>query len=398
MNSFEWNLPTRLVYGKGNLKRVGELSREIGRKALVVTYQSYGKKGRSQWVVDGAIESLEEAGVEYELFGRIEPNPRVTTVDEGARVLLEKGCDFILAVGGGSVIDASKYIAGTAKCGGSSWDYVILRGRKEKVYTDAYPIVAVPTVAAAGSEANAGGVVTNWATREKSFCRAPSRIPKVAVIDPEIYTSVPKSVTADGGVDIFSHLLEHYLSSKDDSELADRITEGLILTLKHYLGLALDNPDDEEARGQIALVSILGWSGLQALGRTGTIPMHFLEHQFSGRFDLSHGRGMAIIIPAYLEHFADVMPHRWAKLARRVFGVTESDDLMAARQLHKEVRAWFDELGMHLKLSDVGIAATEFDTVADDVIRMYGTLEGERVPGARPMARDDIMAVYALAE
>jgi alcohol dehydrogenase YqhD (iron-dependent ADH family) len=395
LNSFEWNFPTRIAYGKGNIEKTGSYCKEFGNKAFVVSYR---RGGRSSWIVDKAISSLEKAGLSYEIFDAVEPNPRVSTVDEGARRFLESKSDFVLAVGGGSVIDAAKFISATAYSGGSAWDYVILAARKEKVYTGAFPIVAVPTVAAAGSEANAGGVITNWDTKEKSFARSPHRIPRIAIIDPEIYTSLPRDITADGGVDIFSHLLEHYLSSPDESEIADRITEGIILTLRENLAKTLENGKDTEARGQLALCSVIGWSGLQALGRTGSIPIHFIEHEFSGHFDISHGRGMAVIIPAYLEYFADAKPARWAKLARRVFGITENDDQAAAKMLHRKVREWFSEIGMNLRFLDLGIDSKNFASVVDDTMRMYGTLEGGKIPGSRPMSREDILKVLDLAK
>ena len=390
MTEFEWSFPTNLNYGAGKLKKLGEIVKGTGKKALLV---SYSGGGRSSWVVEKAIKSLDDAGVEYITYRAIEPNPRVTTVDEGVRQFLEAGCDYIVAVGGGSVIDAAKYISATAFCGGSCWDYVILKERKEKVYTGAFPIIAVPTVAASGSEANAGGVITNWETHEKTFCRSPYRIPQMAVIDPEVFASIPRSVTADSGIDIFSHLIEHYLSSPAESEIADRITEGFILTLKENLDRALADGNDLEARGQLSICSILGWSGLQALGRTGSIPIHFIEQQLSGQFDISHGRGIAILIPPYLEYFVEARPDRWAKLARRVFGVIEADDASAAKLLPVKVREWFKSMEMELTLSSVGLGSEKNEVIADDVVRMYGTLDGNCVPGARPMSRADILNV-----
>lgn len=390
MHNFEWSLPTKIVYGKGELSRIGELCREHGRKVFLATYRRSEKRA---WILDSVLSSLKAFGMDVTIFDRIEPNPRAETVDQGVQLFLESGCEFVVALGGGSVIDAAKYISATAFSGGEAWDYVILKERPAKEYTGAYPIVAVPTVSAAGSEANAGGVITNWKTKEKSFSRSPYRIPKVAIVDPEVFVTVPQDITADGGVDIFCHLIEHYLTSPDKSEIADRITEGLILTTMEYLGRALKDGSDLEARGQLALCSLLGWSGLQALGRMGSIPIHFIEHQISGHYDISHGRGMVIILPAYLNHFADARPKRWAKLARRVFNVKDDDDLRAARALGEAVIKWLESIDMHVTFSDNEIDASKFEQMTDDIIRMYGTLEGDKVPGPRPMGRDDILAI-----
>lgn len=391
MDKFEWNLPTKIVYGQGELSRLGKLCNEYGRKAFLATYHRREKRA---WILDKALSSLKAAGIEVTIFDCIEPNPRAETVDQGVERFLQSGCDFVVALGGGSVIDAAKYISATAFSGGVAWDYVILAERVAKEYTGAYPIVAVPTVSAAGSEANAGGVITNWKTKEKSFSRSPYRIPKLAIVDPEVFVTVPKDITADGGVDIFCHLIEHYLTSSAESEIADRITEGIIHTTMEYLDRALEDGNDLEARGQLALCSLLGWSGIQALGRMGSIPIHFIEHQVSGHYDISHGRGMVIILPAYLDHFADARPERWAKLARRIFGVNENDDLKAARTLGPAVIKWLESIDMHVTFSEHKIGSDKFEQMTNDIIRMYGTLEGNKVPGPRPMDRDDILAIF----
>ena len=213
MHNFEWNLPTKIVYGQGELSQLGELCNEYGRKAFLATYRRNEKRA---WILDKALSSLKTVGIEVTIFDRIEPNPRAETVDQGVQLFLESGCDFVVALGGGSVIDAAKYISATAHSGGLAWDYVILAERPAKEYTGAYPIVAVPTVSAAGSEANAGGVITNWVTKEKSFSRSPYRIPKVALVDPEVFVTVPRDITAAGGVEIFCHLIEHYLTSPSE--------------------------------------------------------------------------------------------------------------------------------------------------------------------------------------
>jgi len=390
MQAFEWSLPTKMVFGPGRIAELGKIAKTFGDKAFVVTFEPIPA---AQGIVDKALASLKEAGVETVLFDKVEPNPSVKTCDAGTALFKASGAQFVVAVGGGSVIDAAKYISSVAFSGGSAWDYVVLNTRKPRDYTGAYPIIAVPTVSAAGSEVNAGGVITNTDTKMKSFSRSPYRIPRVALIDPELIATVPLSTTGDGGVDIFCHLIEHYLSSKDESEIADRFTEGMILALMEYLDRVLKNPKDIEARGQIAICAALGWSGLQALGRLGSIPIHFIEHQLSAYYPLSHGRGMTIILPPYLAHFADALPHRWAKLARRVFGVVESDDRKAAHMLAPAVVVWLKRIGMYTTLADVGIGADNFDRMTDDIFAMYGTADNT-VPGAKPMTRDDILAVF----
>ncbi len=395
MNNFNWNFPTELVYGEGRINEVGAIAKKYGKKAMIATYE---RGGFLDPIIDTVETSLKNAGIEFVTFTGIEPNPKAHTIDSAIDMFKAEGCDFVIALGGGSVIDGCKYIAATGFSGGKAWDYVVLGDRVPREYTGGYPIIAIPTISASGSECNAGGVLTNAETGEKSFSRSPYRFPKVAILDPVLLTSVPLSITKDSVLDIFSHLIEHYLSSHDVSEFADRMTEGMILTLKENFVKVLENPKDTEVRGQIALCSIFGWSGLQALGRTGCIPMHSIEMPLSGVYDLAHGRGMTIVMPAYLELFADTLPHRWAKLARRCFDVVEADDAVAAKLLSVKVTEWFKETGSFLTLSDVNIPDDKFEKMADDVVRMFPANKPNTTSGPRPITKEEIVKVYEMCK
>lgn len=394
MNNFEWNFSTNLVYGPGRLSELGELVKPLGKKVFLATYK---RNDAFAPLIDKTIEVFKKNNIDYVIYEAIEPNPRVTTIDEGIKLFKESNCDCIVALGGGSVIDGSKYIAATAFSGGSCWDYVVLGDRTPKEYTGAYPIVAIPTVSAAGSEVNAGGVLTNWETKEKSFSRSEYRIPKVAIIDPEVLATLPLWITKDSAIDIFSHLIERYLSAPDISEFADRITEGMILTVRDTLDKLIADPRDIEARGTLALCSIFGWQGIQALGRMGSIPMHSIEMPISAHYDIAHGRGMAIVIPPYLEYFAESLPDRWAKLARRVFDVKEEDDVTAAKMLAPKVIEWFKNVGMYYKLSDMDVTDEKFDRMAEDVMRMFGNPEKDKIASIIPTSIKDMVNIYKLA-
>lgn len=395
MNNFNWNFPTEMVYGVGRINEIGEISKVYGKKAMIATY---ARGGFLDPIIDKVENSLKAAGVEFVTFTGIEPNPRAQTIDKAIDQFKAEKCEFVIALGGGSVIDGSKYIAATSFSGGKSWDYVVLGDRVPREYTGAFPIISIPTISASGSECNAGGVLTNGETNEKSFSRSAYRFPKVAVIDPELLTSVPMSITKDSSIDIFSHLIEHYLSSSDESEFADRITEGIILTLKENFAKVVNNLQDAEVRGQLALCSIFGWSGLQALGRTGSIPMHSIEMPLSAIYDLPHGRGMTIVMPPYLELMADVMPARWAKLARRCFDVTEQDDQVAAKMLSGKVVEWFKSMDSYLTLSDVNIPSDQFERMADDVVRMFPGSEPNTTTGPRPVTKEDIVKIFEMCQ
>ena len=394
MDNFNWNFTTELVYGPGRLAELGKICKGHGKKIFLTTYK---RNPAQASLIDKAIAILKEQGLEVVTFEGIEPNPRSTTIDEGVRLFNEADCDCVVAIGGGSVIDGAKYIAATAFSGGSSWDYVVLGDRKPREYTGAFPIIAVPTVAASGSEVNAGGVLTNWETKEKSFSRSPYRIPKVAIIDPELFVTLPLSVTKDSCIDIFSHLIERYLSDEDKSEFADRITEGLILLLKDSFAKVVKEPTDIETRGTLALCSIFGWQGIQALGRMGTIPMHSIEMPLSAHYDMPHGRGMGVVIPPYLTYFADKLPHRWAKLARRCFGITATDDLEAAKQLSPAVVEWFKSVDSYFTLTACGVGDDKFQQMAEDVMRMFGDPKKDRISSIIPTGVQDMVEIYKRA-
>ncbi|WED29384.1 iron-containing alcohol dehydrogenase [Vibrio sp. DW001] len=395
MQDFAWNFQTKLTYGPGKISEVGNVAVSLGaKKVFLATYEANETFAP---VINKVVSSLTDCGIEVVIFTEIEPNPRVQTIDKAIGLFIEQQCDLVIALGGGSVIDGSKYIAATSYSGGSCWDYVVLGDRVAREYTGAFPIISIPTVAASGSECNAGGVLSNWETKEKSFSRSEYRIPKVAIIDPELYTSLPDFITNESCVDIFSHLIEHYLSSDADSGFADRQTEAMILNLMDNFDKVIEDPNDLNVRGELALCSIFGWSGLQALGRLGSIPMHSIEMPLSAHFDMRHARGMAVIVPPYLEFFAGVRPERWAQLARRCFGVVETDDNVAAKLLAVKVREWLVRTGMLITLSDDNIPADSFETMADDVVRMFALPGTKTIAGVKPITKEEIIEVYKLA-
>ncbi len=397
MNNFNWNFPTEMVYGKGRVAEVGEIAKKYGKKVMIATYE---KGGFLDPIIEKVETSLTNAGVEFVTFTGIEPNPRAQTIDRAIEIFKAENCEVVIALGGGSVIDGSKYIAATGFSGGKCWEYVVLGDRKPREYTGAYPIISIPTLSASGSECNAGGVLTNAETNEKSFSRSAYRFPKHAIIDPDLLKSVPLEITKDSCIDIFSHLIEHYLSSKAESEFADRMTEGMILTLKENFEKVINNLEDTEVRGQLALCSIMGWSGLQALGRVGSIPMHSIEMPLSAIYDLPHGRGMRVVIPPYLKLMAEagVMTERWAKLARRCFDVTEADDKKAANMLADKVVEWFKSTDSYITLSDVKIPSDKFEKMADDVVRMFPGSEPNTTTGPRPVTKEEIIKVYEMCK
>ncbi|WP_312113493.1 iron-containing alcohol dehydrogenase [Brevibacillus reuszeri] len=395
MFPFEVSFPTLIYFGMGEIQRLGQEAKTLGQKALLVTGGSAAKR---TGLLDRVQILLEEAQVEFVLFDKIEPNPRTATVDAGAALAREHRCDFVLAVGGGSVMDASKAIAAAAKSGRPIYDY--MRGNptgSSQILVpvqDALPLLTVPTVAATGSEANNISVLTHWDTHEKSSINGPALYPKIAILDPSITFTVPARVTAESCADIFSHLFESYLISADKTNVQDGISETLIrLVVEHSL-TAIEQPNHEEARSTLLWASTLGISPFAAGGRGAGMPLHGIEHPLSGIFDMAHGRGLAILSLPYFEQvILPDRPERLARMGRSCFGVMEEDTQAAARATIDAVRHWYENMGITEKLSDFGVTREVMSHMAAEAVHIGGRGVGH-LPSSRKLNAEDIIAIY----
>jgi len=364
MKTVNQYLPSRLVFGPGTISKAGKYAAEMGRTCLIVTGQSSARRlGHLKRLTD----SLDEHGVRWRVYSGIRPNPGYQAVDEAAKIIREERIDgergiidFVIGLGGGSVMDSAKGIAAMAKMSGSIWDYICTGKRKMPEITEALPIMEIPTLAATGSEANKYGVISNPETKEKSSFNSDVLYPKVAIIDPELTLTVPPGPTADGGVDILSHLLESYLTtSEPDTSVSDEITESLVRNVIHYLPLTLKDSTNLEARSALSWASTLALSGIPSAGHGGLFILHKIEHALSGYYDITHGSGLAAIFPAYLETLLEFNPERLAGFSRNVFGVTSPDTETAAKEGIKAFRAFLHSVGRDISLIGLGVAPTE---------------------------------------
>ncbi len=387
MNNFRLHIPTAIVFGPGVFENLGVETAAIGRKALLVTGRTSARK---LGLTERAVRLLEKAGIEAVLYEEIEPNPHHDTCDAGAELARRDGCDAIVALGGGSTMDAAKAIAAAASTGRSCWDFTIGSHPRADI-TAALPIVAVPTTAATGSEADHGAVITNWDTKEKCPLFSPLVIPRVAICDPELHLSIPPDVTADGCVDILSHYLESYLAGEDDCGVQDRVAEGLMNVVFEWGPVAFRDGSDLRARRELQYASTLALTGLPNAGRGGTFPMHAIEHSLSGHYDIAHGRGLAIIIPRMMRFIADTVPQRLAQLGRRCLGVDAQDDRRAADLAIEAFVRWLDGIGENLKLGDAGIDDEKFEAMAEDVLRNYS--DGSLFPYVVPLDKAAIVEI-----
>ncbi|ARU59681.1 butanol dehydrogenase [Tumebacillus avium] len=394
MLNFQLSMPTRIIFGRGEVEKAGAEAAKLAGKVLLVTGRTATRK---TGVLQRVVSSLEEAGVEVVVFDKIEPNPRTHTVDEGGRIAREEGCELIIGLGGGSPMDAAKAIAAVALSGHPSHEYITgnKTGRWKELLPvqEALPVMTIPTLAATGSEANSGGVLTHEATKEKGGIGGPALFPKVTIIDPELTFTVSPEYTADGAVDMFTHLYEAYLTGEEDAIVQDHLTEGLIRAAVENGPIAVKEPNNYEARAALMWASTLALIGLAGAGRGGSFPMHQMEHTLSAYYDISHGRGLAILAPAYFKRVAEDRPHRLARMGRNCFGVTEQDDKLAAEQTIIAVIEWFKSMNVYLKLSDLGIKRESLAEMAEESVRVGGRGMGH-IAATRDLDIQEVLAIY----
>lgn len=393
--NFEFQNPTKIIFGEGTLARLGEVVSEYGKKAMIVTG---GGSVKRTGAFDKAIESLKDAGVSYVECTDVEPNPRITSVTRGAKIAKEKGCDVIIALGGGSTMDAAKVMGAAALYDGNPWD-MILHGQEEVyVPTETLPVITVPTLAATGSEANCGAVITNDETKIKSFIQIPLLFPKVAVVDPELTVSVPQNHTAYGVCDIITHVMEGYFNGVDGTPIQDRFAEGVIINAIEYGRKAVANGDDIEARAHIQWASIVALNGWVQAGVHMLAPMHMIEHALSAHHDLTHGAGLAIVGPAWMRFAARYRPERFAQFAERVFNISPEgkDTLTLGMEGINAYEIFLNEIGCPTKLAEVGINDELFEQYAKDAALVVRDENGKLL-GRPPMTTEDIVEVLKSA-
>ncbi len=361
MNDYDYHVPTDIRFGRG---RINCLNTEIGRYGKKVLLVYGGGSIKKNGIYSKVYEVLEKFDI-YELPG-IEPNPKLASVRKGAEMCKNYGIDVVLAVGGGSTIDASKHIACAAFYDGDPWDLVLDRTK----ITEALPVFTVLTISATGSEMNPGAVISNEETKEKLEINHPLLYPALSVCDPTYQFSLPAKQTAAGCVDIFSHILEQYFQPNDGAFITDRLSEAALKTCIKYGPQAVAVPDDYEARSNLMWTGSIALNHLFTFGKGGGWSVHPIEHELSAFYDLTHGVGLAILTPAWMKYvLSDATVKRFAMYARNVWDVDDEDDRAAANAGIYLTERFFKELGMPSKLSDVGIDDSRLAEMAAEAVR-----------------------------
>ncbi|MEC3430305.1 NADH-dependent alcohol dehydrogenase [Bacillus thuringiensis serovar nigeriensis] len=383
MQNFVFRNPTKLIFGKGQLEQLKTEIPQFGKKVLLV----YGGGSiKRNGIYDNIISILKDINVEvFELTG-VEPNPRVSTVKKGIQICKENGVEFILAVGGGSVIDCTKAIAAGSKYDGDVWDIVT----KKTFANEALPFGTVLTLAATGSEMNAGSVITNWETNEKYGWGSPVTFPQFSILDPVHTTSVPKDQTIYGMVDIMSHVLEQYFHHGTNTELQDRYCEAVLKTVIETAPKLLSDLENYEHRETILYCGTMALNGILAMGVKGDWATHNIEHAVSAVHDIPHGGGLAILFPNWMKHVVEENVSRFKQFTIRVFNV-ETDgktDREIALEGIQALRQFWTSIEAPVTLSDYAIGENEIDLMADKAMA-YGEFGN-----FKKLNKDDVLSIY----
>ncbi|HIU34591.1 MAG TPA: iron-containing alcohol dehydrogenase [Candidatus Pullichristensenella excrementigallinarum] len=404
MNDFTFLSPTRLIVGRNAEEQTGEWIRRYGGTKVLVHHDSMYCK--TSGLVDKIIENIRGAGLEVVELGGVVPNPRLSLVYEGIELCRKEGVDFLLAIGGGSVIDSAKAIAMGIRYAGDVWDFFVEdNGVVRAVETEpCVPVGVVLTIAATGSEGSNSCVITKEDENLKRFCDNDFHRPVFAIENPVLTMSLPKFQTACGVIDIFSHSMERYFSDEGvGHDLTDYLCEAIFHTCMDCGRRLMAYPDDYDARANIMVASTISHNGLTGMGRrnNGDWGSHFIEHELSGEYDVTHGAGLAAIIPAWMKYvYKDNMP-MFLKWATRVMGVSydyehpELTVLEAIRRLEDFFRSLGIPTTLH-EMPDVGIVPEE--VMYKMARRVRVTNPDGTVGTLKPLNTEDIVCIFRLAQ
>lgn len=367
MNAFQFVNPTHIIFGEGSVNQVGTLSAQYGKTVLLV----YGSGSiKKTGLYDRTISLLQAANLTIHELPNIEPNPRLSTVQKGIDICREQKVDFILAVGGGSVIDASKAIAAGVPYQGDVWDFFTQKASIQ----EALPLGTILTLAATGSEMNGSFVITKWEDNLKRGSGSLHVYPKFSILDPTLTYTVPRNHTVYGSIDIMSHVFEQYFSLTENTPLQERLCEAVLQTVIENVEPVLANPEDAAARANLM------WSGTMALngglisvGMQNDWASHMIEHEISAVYDIPHGAGLSVVFPNWMKYVYKERIDRFVQYAVRVWNISpegKSDDEIALAGI-QATRDFFTRIGAEARLADFDIGSDKLDRMAEEAVR-YG--------------------------
>lgn len=390
--NFTYYTPTRVVFGKGSEEKLGGLIKEAGCSRVLIHYG--GQSALRSGLLDRVKASLDQAGVAHVELGGVVPNPHLEKVYEGIALGRKEQVDFLLAVGGGSVIDSAKAIAlGLANPDVDVWDYYM--GTKRP--TKALPVASVLTIAAAGSEMSHGSVITNEKTQLKRSCGGDFMRPRFAIMDPELTMTLPDYQTASGAADILMHTMERFFNRQDNMEIVDAISIVLLKTVMKYARILVDDPQNYKARAELMWAGSLSHNGLTGCGTGGgDWATHNMEHELGGMFDVAHGAGLAAIWASWARYVYQEAPERFEKFALEVMEVEPGEN--REETIEKGIEAmeqFYRDIHMPTSLKELGIHPTD-----EEIALMAQRCEDQgngSVGVVIPLTHEDMEIIYKSA-
>lgn len=387
MNDFNFYSPTEFVFGKGREKECGKYVKKYGGKKVLIHYG--GQSAQKSGLLDRVKSSLEQAGIEYKELGGVKPNPRDTLVYEGIKLCRGENIDFILAVGGGSVIDSAKAIAMGVEYSGDFWDFY--SGKQPE---KALPVATVLTIAAAGSEGSGDSVITKEDGMLKRGAGSDLLRPRFSIMNPELTQTLPAYQTACGATDIMAHVFERYFTNTKEVEITDRLCEAVLLTMIKETPRVIADPNNYEARANIMWAGTVAHTNIVGVGREQDWNSHGIEHELSALYDCAHGAGLAVIMPAWMEFVYKHNVMRFCQMATRVFGCQMDFENPEATALAgiKAFRTFLHGIGMPINFYELG--AKQEDIPA--LVEKFGLGDG-RTGGFVHLSSDDVAQIYNIA-
>lgn len=355
MNTFTYYNPTRIEFGRGKENNIGKMIAEQGIQRLLLVYGTGSIKKNGLY--DRVIESLTTAGIAFEELDGVVSNPLLSRVHDGIEMVKSHDLQAVLGVGGGSVVDSAKAIAAGAMYEGDVWDFFIQKAS----ITAALPVYAIMTLAATASEMNGNSVVMNDTTKQKYSIASVLVNPKISIINPELMMTVTPEYLAYSATDIIAHTIEVYFTATDHPHFQSRLVESIVRTVIETTEILLKDPLNYDARAEFAWASTQALNGLTSSGTGGgSFPNHMIEHALSALFNIAHGAGLAIVIPAWMKWYKGQNTVQFERFAKEVFGLETADEGIAA------LENWFNSIGAPVTLSAANISRERIDDIAEN--------------------------------
>ena len=385
MLNFEFYNPAKIIFFFFLEESVGERSANFGKNILL----HYGGGSiKKNGIYDKVIKSLKEQNLNIFELGDVKPNPRLSLVRKGIQMCKDNNIDFILAVGGGSVIDSAKAIAIGAKYDGDVWDFFV----KGTIAKEAIPLGVVLTIPAAGSESSTSTVITNDEDNNyKRGMQSLEYIPKFAILNPEFCYTLPKYQIACGCCDILAHLMERYFTEVENVELSDRLIEGAVKTIINNGTIAYNDNTNYDAWAEIMWTGTIAHNNLLNMGRTGDWASHQIAHELSGIYDLTHGAALSIVMPAWMKYVYKHNIDKFYQFATRVFHIIDEDKEKAVLKMIDKLESWYKQLELPTRLADANIEPVRFEEMAERAF-----LHKEVIGNFKKLYKEDLVKIYNL--